>query len=147
MGNNHAQHKYDMQPVQTRVLALPMEPRPRNDTLLALPAPEPKTEEARDYNELMDEYSLHELIIRRGRVLDQTPEFNSFKRTFVQKWGQISYILMLLEKLLMHSSVEMAYIDGRKVAALCYTSDIDLNSKPTEEELFECVQNKDEVAA
>lgn len=87
----------------------------------------------------MDEYSLHELIIRRGLVLDQTPEFNSFKRTFIQKWGQISYILMLLEKLLRHSQVEMAYIDGRKVAAFCYNTDIDLNHTPTDEELFDCV--------
>jgi hypothetical protein len=68
----------------------------------------------------MDEYSLHQLIIRKGQVLDQTPEFNSFKRTYLQKWGQISYILMLLEKLLKGSSLEMAYVDGRKVAALCY---------------------------
>ena len=26
--------------------------------------------DARDYNELMDEYSLHQLIIRRGQILD-----------------------------------------------------------------------------
>jgi len=54
---------------------------------------------------------------------------------------------MLIEKLLKNSEVEMAYIDGRKVAALCYTSEIDLNSKPTELELFNCIQNKDEVAS
>jgi hypothetical protein len=79
----------------------------------------------------MDEYSLHQLIIRRGHLLEQTPEFNSFKRTFLQKWGQISYILMLIEKLLKGADVEMAYVDGRKVAALCYSSEIDLNSKPS----------------
>ena len=87
--------------------------------------------DARDYNELMDEYSLHQLMIRRGHLLEQTPEFNSFKRTFLQKWGQISYILMLVEKLLKGADVEMAYVDGRKVAALCYSSEIDLNTKPT----------------
>lgn len=46
---------------------------------------------------------------------------------------------MLIEKLLKNSEVEMAYVDGRKVAALCYTSEIDLNSKPTELELFNCI--------
>ena len=45
------------------------------------------TVDARDYNELMDEYSLHQLIVRRGTILDSTPEFNSFKRTYLQKWG------------------------------------------------------------
>ena len=80
-------------------------------------------------------------------ILDQTPEFNSYKRTFLQKWGQISYILMLLEKLLKNADIEMAYVDGRRVAALCYGAEIDLNSKPTHEELFDCFTNKDEVSS
>jgi len=53
---------------------------------------------------------------------------------------------MLIEKLLQGADVEMAYVDGRKVAALCYSSEIDLSSKPTQDELFNCIQNKDEVA-
>lgn len=39
--------------------------------------------DARDYNELMDEYSLHNIIIRKGKCLDETPEFISFKRTYL----------------------------------------------------------------
>jgi hypothetical protein len=39
--------------------------------------------DARDYNELMDEYSLHNLIIRKGKCLDEAPEFISFKRTYL----------------------------------------------------------------
>lgn len=54
---------------------------------------------------------------------------------------------MLLEKLLKGSPLEMAYIDGRKVAALCYSPQIDLNNKPSQQELFDCFTNKDEVAA
>ncbi len=53
---------------------------------------------------------------------------------------------MLIEKLLKNSNIEMAYVDGRKVAALCFSSEIDLSSKPTNEELFNCIQNKDDVA-
>ena len=30
---------------------------------------------AKDYKEVLDEYSSHEFMIRKGRVLDQTPEF------------------------------------------------------------------------
>ena len=40
----------------------------------------------------------------------------------------------------------MAYIDGRKVAALCYGGEIDLVNKPSNDELFNCVNNKDEVS-
>ena len=98
-------------------------------------------ETARDYNELMDEYSLHQLIIRRGILLEQTPEFQSFKRTYITKWGQISYILMMIEKLLKNANADVVYINGRKVAQLCYTSEIDLNNKLADEELFDCIQN------
>lgn len=47
----------------------------------------------RDYNELMDQFSLHQIIIRKGEILDTTPEFISFKRTYLNKWGSVSYIL------------------------------------------------------
>ena len=49
--------------------------------------------------------------------------------------------------MLQGNDVEMAYVDGRKVAALCYSQEIDLNTKPSRDELFNCIQNKDEVAA
>jgi len=91
----------------------------------------------------MDVYSLHQLIIRKGKLLDTTPEFLSFKRTYIAKWGSISYILLLLEKLLGQSSVDLAYVEGRKVALLV-AGDLDLN-KPSNEELFDCVVNKDQV--
>ena len=48
---------------------------------------------ARDYNELMDQYSLHQIIIRKGQILDTTPEFISFKRSYLNRWGAVSYIL------------------------------------------------------
>ena len=47
----------------------------------------------RGYNELLDQYSLHQFIIRRGKVLHMTPEFQSFKRTHVAEWGQITTIV------------------------------------------------------
>jgi len=119
---------------------------PKADQTGSPSAPKLSMPDARDYNELMDVYSLHQLIIRKGKILDQTPEFISFKRTYISKWGQISYILMLLEKMLSKAAVEMAYVEGRKVAALCF-GDIDLSRKPTDEELFNCISNKDEVSA
>ena len=128
------------EPVSQPLLAIKAQPSPQKNTLADGGDP-------RNYNELMDEYSLHQLIIRRGQFLDQTPEFNSFKRTYLQKWGQISYILMLLEKLLKNADLEMAYVDGRKVAQMGMGTEIDLNTKPSNEELFSCFTNKDEVSS
>ena len=100
--------------------------------------------DARQYNELMDAYSLHQLIVRKGVLLDNTPEFVSFRRTFLNKWGSISFILHLIEKLLLDNEVEMAYIEGKKVAALA-TMELDLK-KPSKEELYDCIVNKEDVS-
>ena len=41
-------------------------------------------EETRGYDELMDAFSSHLFIIRKGVTLDSTPEFISFQRTYFQ---------------------------------------------------------------
>ena len=100
---------------------------------------------AREYNELMDAYSLHQLMIRKGVLLVDTPEFVSFRRTFLNKWGSISFILHLIEKLLLDNEVELAIVEGKKVANLA-TNEMDLK-KPTKEELYECIVNKEDVSS
>mmetsp|Transcript_7307 Transcript_7307/g.6491 ORF Transcript_7307/g.6491 Transcript_7307/m.6491 type:complete len:142 (+) Transcript_7307:969-1394(+) len=100
-------------------------------------------DQARSYNELMDIYSLHQFIIRKGKCLDQTQEFVSFKRTYIAQWGSISYIIHLLEKMLGAANVEIAYVDGKELVKLSEESS-ELN-KPTNENLFDCIVNKDEV--
>lgn len=96
------------------------------ESKLALPEPQSTTRidrkepinvpDARGYNELMDVYSLHQLMIRKGTLLEQTPEFISFKRTYIQRWGSIAYVLHLLEKLMSDAQVELCYVEGRKIA-------------------------------
>ena len=93
----------------------------------------------RGYGDLMDAYSLHQFIIRKGTIIDTTPEFLSFKRTNITKWGSISHIIQLLERYLGQFNVNNAYIDGRKV---CNIADDDLKA-PTPLELLDCVINKD----
>ena len=66
----------------------------------------------------MDVYSLHQFIIRKGKSLDQTPEFISFKRTYINKWGAISYIIHLLEKMLLNYNVDLAYVEGKEIVKL-----------------------------
>lgn len=93
----------------------------------------------------MDQFSLHQIIIRKGEILDTTPEFISFKRTYLNKWGSVSYILHLIQRLLQDSEVEMAYVEGRKVALLA-TAEMEIK-KPSKEDLYDCINNKDEVAS
>ena len=41
----------------------------------------------------MDEFSLHQFIIRKGKTLENTPEFASYKRTYKSVWGSIERII------------------------------------------------------
>ena len=50
--------------------------------------------------------------------MDETPEFASFRRLFIDKWGPISFIIMTFENLFKEHGVEMAYVDGRKLVEL-----------------------------
>ena len=97
--------------------------------------------DARGYNELMDEYSLHQLIFRKGKLLDETPEFTSFRRTYLDKWAAVSFILLNFEKIFTENDVPLAYVDGRQLAKLA-SDDL---QRPTLEEIFDCVENKDEI--
>lgn len=45
----------------------------------------------------MDQYSLHEFLIRRGSTVDSTPEFLSFHRTYAKQWGPIAELVLQLE--------------------------------------------------
>lgn len=94
------------------------------------------------YPEVLDTYSLHLFIIRKGRTLIETPEFQSYKRICQNIWEPISNIIKNLEKLLRNYGVPLATIDGKKVARLAVQ-----NKKPTlnMNELLDCVVNSEEV--
>eukprot|EP01012_Entosiphon_sulcatum_P042182 TRINITY_DN56143_c0_g1_i1.p1 TRINITY_DN56143_c0_g1~~TRINITY_DN56143_c0_g1_i1.p1 ORF type:complete len:918 (-),score=137.70 TRINITY_DN56143_c0_g1_i1:24-2777(-) len=98
-------------------------------------------ENTRTYQQLLDVYSLHEFIIRRGRTLDATPEFLSYQRSFKHNWGAIVSVIKALERLLEDYAIPLAYVDGKKVAAL---AENDLNM-PTQEQLLACLANREEV--
>ena len=74
--------------------------QPMSHSISRLSDPSKFVQPARSYNELLDVCSLHQFIIRKGKVLANTPEFLSFKRTYIAQWGSISYIIHLLEKFL-----------------------------------------------
>lgn len=59
-------------------------------------------DDPRGYNELLDTFSLHQFIIRRGETLSTTPEFLSFKRKYGAVWGRVQvrtyFIILLFEE-------------------------------------------------
>lgn len=91
----------------------------------------------------MDEFSLHQFIIRRGKVLSRTPEFESFKRTNAPHWGAIVNVIRALENLMSLYSVPIAYIDGQSVAELAKEEVV--QSSYSLEELMHCVANAEQV--
>jgi hypothetical protein len=38
--------------------------------------------EIKNYNQVLDTFSLHQFVIRKGRTLTETEEFISYKRTY-----------------------------------------------------------------
>ncbi len=93
------------------------------------------------YPEVLDAYSLHQFIIRKGRTLEETPEFQSYKRICGGIWLQISSIIKSLEKLMSSYDIPLAYIDGKKLAKLAIvprkTHDIN--------ELMDIIVNSEEI--
>ena len=117
------------------------------------------------FNELLDEYSLHQFIVRKGVTLTETPEFASYQRTFRSKWGAIEIVIQCvlvpscgppacvfmacsqprrsLEKLARDFKIPTMYVDGRKVADVA--ADDILCANLTIPVLLACIANVDQV--
>ena len=103
---------------------------------------DPIMDELKKYLSLMDEYSLHNFIIYDGRTLKETPEFESFKRTYFHVWGAISFIIERLEGFLSKFEIKLAVIDGHKVFELSL-----LNLSYLEQnDLLGCIANTEQVS-
>jgi hypothetical protein len=111
------------------------------ETKVTAPAAPAAWEEARGYNELLDSFSLHQFIIRRGKTLADTPEYESFKRKYLNAWGGVTGIVKALEKMLEEFTVPVAYIDGNRVVTLAR----DLIGPPSNDELLSCIVNIEQV--
>ena len=118
--------------------APPAKPTTADATAEASPK---EREDARTYAELLDLYSLHEFIIRRGAALRTTPEFVSYQRSYAAQWGAINQVIGHLEALLKEFGVPLAYVDGKKLAKLAA---VDLGA-PSRDDLLNCLANRGDV--
>lgn len=72
----------------------------------------------RNYDELLDQFSLHQFIIRKGKTMISTPEFHSYKRKYYQIWGQIQYIINCLETVCQQYQIESVTVHGERCVEL-----------------------------
>jgi hypothetical protein len=104
-------------------------------------ASENTLEELRNYITLMDKYSLHNFMIYEGRALTETPEFQSFKRTYQYKWGAINHIINQLEEFFQKHDVKLAIINGPRLFELSKLNMPQLNQK----DLYSMITNIDQI--
>lgn len=69
----------------------------------------------KSYPEVLDAYSLHHILVRKGKVVEETPEFTSFKRIFQANWGAINTLFKEYEAIAAKFSLHLFSLDGKKV--------------------------------
>lgn len=97
--------------------------------------------ELRSYTSLMDEFSLHNFMIWNGRVLKDTPEFQSYMRTYKNQWSYIVTVIGQLEKLMSENLIKLAIVSGLKVAEYGSLNLPTLHSF----QLLDCLCNADQI--
>ena len=105
----------------------------------SLTLPHPSEEKIRDYDELLDTFSLHQFIIRKGKTLANTPEFLSFSRKYNFMWGQVAQLITTLEDFCTQYAIVFATIKGQRVVELAE----DEAHTPNTQELLSCMEGVD----
>jgi hypothetical protein len=89
----------------------------------------------------MDQYSLHNFMIYEGRSLQDTPEFQSFKRLYSHEWGSVCAVIKLLEDLLSENSIKLAFINGPSIFSLASLNLAIIDR----EDLLNCISNIEQI--
>ena len=92
----------------------------------------------KSYPQILDEFSLHLFIIRKYVTIEDTPEFQSYKRTYYFEWDNILNIIYQLEKFCERCQFKLITIDGKKAYKLAIEKET-----PNDIELAECIYNKE----
>lgn len=105
----------------------------------------------RHYEDLMDDLSAHHVIIRKGQVLNATPEYQSFQRTCGDAWPAVAAVLLQLEAICVQYAVPLATVFGARVLELgqeAAAAGGGAGAAPalTVERLLGCIENIQEVA-
>jgi len=86
-------------------------------------------------------YSIHQFAIKYGSTAEKSPEFTTFKRANITRWGAVSLVIHLLEGYMKKYNVPHAVVDGGKILILAE----DELTRPDEKDLFACILNQAQV--
>ena len=102
------------------------------------PEPEETDKHPRIYEELQDEFAYQTLIIVRGKIARETPDFESFKRTNEKLWDKINDILRRIELFCQKYGIQFAEINGRKLGEAALLQIV------TEDDIHACLVGVDD---
>lgn len=77
-----------------------------------------KADEIKNYNQILDEFSLHQFVIRKGVTMSDTEEFLSYKRTYEYMWQLINPVIKQLEQYARDAQIPLCHVDGKKILSL-----------------------------
>lgn len=97
-------------------------------------------EEVKTYEQIVDSFSSHQIIFRKGRLL-VTPEYQSFKRVHSEQWSIVAQALAYAEEVFGRLATPLVYIDGKRLVGL-----VKDELKPLKfEDLLSCVMNSSAI--
>ena len=124
------EQEIDIPPVQEKI-----QPSPRDSKT---EIQEEKPAGPRIYEELQDEFAYQTLLIVRGKIARETPDFESFQRTNTELWKQIDAVLIQIEEFCANFGIQYAEIDGRKLSEAAHMDKVGYN------EVYSCLVGVDE---
>jgi len=77
--------------------------------------PEKDSEPVTSYDDLLNKFALHQISVRNGRIVRDTPEFLAFKRKATVIWRPVEAVLSMLELFSHQHGIQTAHISGVKV--------------------------------
>jgi hypothetical protein len=91
----------------------------------------------RKYEEMMDQHALQIFMLRNGRLVSETPEFQSFKR--LAKMEKVRPFLELLQDFASKLGIKTLWVNGSKLLLFAAK-----NYKPTVPLVLQCLQQSSE---
>jgi predicted DNA-binding protein YlxM (UPF0122 family) len=102
---------------------------------------DPTLEQLREYVVMMDQYSAHNFMIYDGHTLQDTPEYQSFKKAYQTSWGAISSIIKQVEDFLQYYEIKLAIVNGPEVFSLAKMNLVVL----TRQQIYACLFNMEQI--
>jgi hypothetical protein len=79
--------------------------------------------DARSYESLLDSFALHHILLKKGKTVTNTPEFESFARAFKFHWSEITATVLCFEEWAAENNIDLVLINGKKIGELSLDRD------------------------